>query len=121
MKVLVCGGRKYNNRERLFQMLDEIHAETPIGLIIHGDATGADTLAGEWANERNVSFLTYPIEPGEDGFARNTRMLHASDPDIVMYFPGGNGTSDMVAKAYRDGRYEMIPGLAGREKQETLL
>lgn len=44
MRVLVYGGRYYNDAPRLYQVLDEFHAATPITILIEGEATGADML-----------------------------------------------------------------------------
>ena len=95
MKVLVCGGRKYARRDLVYAGLDRLNAASRIALVIHGACTGADTLAGDWAAARGVPVADYPIEAGEGGFARNLRMLEASQPDLVVHFPGGNGTKHM--------------------------
>ena len=58
MRVLVCGGRNYRNRDRVFQVLDSIEPS----VVIHGGARGADQLAGAWAKERQVSCKTYPAQ-----------------------------------------------------------
>jgi len=47
--VVVCGGRDYDNRERLFGVLDKaLQAATLAGrtfTLVHGGARGADALA----------------------------------------------------------------------------
>ena len=112
MRVLVCGGREYKNRDAVFRCLDAINnppvqnsldRRDVITLLIHGCATGADTLAGEWAEERGIPVDPYPIEEYEGGFGRNARMFFRSRPDLVVHFPGGNGTRHMVrlAQEYR--------------------
>lgn len=50
--VLVCGGRDYDDRAHVFDVLDGIHGAFPIVRIIEGGASGADRLAREWAGER---------------------------------------------------------------------
>ena len=44
MKVLICGGRTFDDRKPLGRALAAIHAETPISLVIVGGAPGADRL-----------------------------------------------------------------------------
>ena len=44
MRVLVCGGRDYLNCAAVYKELDRINVVTPITLIIHGAAPGADIL-----------------------------------------------------------------------------
>ena len=51
MRVLVCGGRSYNDYSIVAQILDDFHRKDNITLIIHGACTGADTMAEQWANE----------------------------------------------------------------------
>lgn len=73
--ILVCGGRKYNDREALFLALDGIVSDfylpTPHGedlprgfdlRIVNGGASGADKLATEWAKSRCWTFKEYPAQ-----------------------------------------------------------
>lgn len=103
MKVLVCGSRKYADRWHVYEVLDAAHAANPISLIIHGGQTGADTLAHAWAEERGIKFARYRAEwkrlRKSAGPIRNQMMLDREHPDLVIQFPGGTGTADMVRKA----------------------
>jgi YspA, cpYpsA-related SLOG family len=105
--VLVCGGRNYAARDRVFRTLDEMHAQQRIAVLIHGGATGADTLAGEWAKAWQVHESVYPALWKTQGHAagpiRNQFMLDESKPDVVIAFPGGKGTEDMVGRAMQAG------------------
>ena len=103
MRVLVCGGRYYQQRDMVWLALDMLHAERGVSVVVHGGATGADSLAGAWALHVGLLEERYEILPGEGGFRRNTRMLACSRPDLVVHFPGGNGTRDMVMKASAAG------------------
>lgn len=106
-RILVCGGRRYANRAFVYSVLDRYRKEVPIDCIIHGAAAGADTLAGEWALDRGVSVVTFPAAWEAHGRAagaiRNGRMLREGRPDIVVAFPGGTGTADMVRRAIKGG------------------
>ena len=106
-RVLVCGGRDYADRARVFAVLDELHAKSPIGTIIEGGAKGADVLALAWAGRRDVEAVTVHAEWQRDGRKagplRNTKMLRAGRPDLVVAFPGGPGTADMVRQARKAG------------------
>lgn len=107
MRVLVCGGRDFDDRELVRVVLDRIHKETPITAIIHGAAPGADTLAGWWATVNEVQNLDYPADWNRYGRAagpmRNDLMLRVAKPDMVLAFPGGRGTADMVRRARSAG------------------
>ena len=114
-RVLVCGGRDYGttmtddgyyvpNREQIKSFRDYMDAllvEFPDMLVIHGAAKGADTLASKWAKDRNIEQLSFPAEWNKygkaAGFLRNTEMLEAGKPDLVIAFSGGTGT-DMMCK-----------------------
>jgi hypothetical protein len=107
MRLLVCGGRDYDDRARVFAALDWAHAHRPVSLVIHGAAHGADTLAGEWAKERGIPAEEYRADWKKlgpvAGPVRNDRMLREGKPDGVMAFPGGVGTMDMVRRAESSG------------------
>lgn len=99
MKVIVCGGRDYSNREFLFEKLQEIHSINPITCLIHGGARGVDSLAKEWALLNNIETKEYLADWNKHGkaagFIRNKEMLK-ENPIAVIAFPGGNGTQNMI-------------------------
>ena len=101
--LLVCGGRTFADREKLFSILDAAHAANPIEYLVHGCAPGADTLADEWAKARGVPVEKYPalwdVHGRKAGPIRNQLMLDDGQPDIVVAFAGGIGTADMVRRA----------------------
>ena len=101
MKVLVCGGRDFANKELLWNCLDKICEEGGISEIIHGGAPGADSLAGEYASERGVPEIIFPADWKRFGsFAgrlRNSQMLQEGQPDLILEMPGGKGTFHMVS------------------------
>lgn len=105
--VLVCGGRNYSDKMKLGRTLYDFHmsAKGPITKLVHGAASGADSLAGAWAEGRNIEQCIYPanwIEHGRSaGPKRNALMLREEAVDVVIAFPGGRGTDDMKARARR--------------------
>lgn len=106
-RVLVCGGRDYTDWQRIYAVLDAAHATSPITCLIHGAARGADTIALNWAVDRNVPCEAYPADWDRHGYAagplRNRQMLEQGKPHMVMAFPGGFGTADTVRKAKAAG------------------
>jgi hypothetical protein len=74
--------------------------------LIHGDANGADRLAGEWGTARGITVEAHPADWKKHGRAagpiRNQKMLEET-PALVVAFPGGKGTADMVKKARQAG------------------
>jgi hypothetical protein len=103
MRVLVCGGRKYDDYRRVFQVLDEHHRNNEITTIIHGGAEGADAHAAQWAFHYDIPSWRFPAKWSQHGKAagpiRNKQMLAIGLPNLVIAFPGGRGTADMKAQA----------------------
>jgi hypothetical protein len=106
--VGVCGGRDYLERTRVYEVL---HEHVPVGAaVVHGDCKGADKLADAWA----VAFDRHPVRiPAvwrragdrynvQAGFQRNA-IIAAMPLSLLIAFPGGNGTADMVKKARSAG------------------
>lgn len=122
MKVLVCGGRYFHNVPYIRKVLDTVHAQRPITLLIHGAARGVDSLAGAWGKGKGVRVAEFPAEwkrfgAQAAGAIRNGRMMAEGQPDLVVAFPGGNGTRDMVHRARLAGK----PLLDCREAFDELL
>jgi hypothetical protein len=105
--ILVCGGRDYSDWYRVRDTLNMLHAFVGDLRIVHGGATGADALAARWARENGHQCVAYPADWKTHGRAagpiRNALMLEREKPDIVVAFPGGVGTADMVSKARAAG------------------
>lgn len=103
MRVLVCGGRNYANIAEVFYALDLIQPS----VVIEGGASGADALARRYAIKRGISLLTIEADWKKHGKAagpiRNGLMLTAGKPDLVIAFPGGKGTENMVSQAEKAG------------------
>lgn len=102
-KVLVCGGRDFNNVPLGWKALDYLHKEHKFTLVIDGAANGADKLANKWAIHNNIPTAREPADWAKHGKAagiiRNSVMLEKYEPDLVIAFPGGTGTADMVRRA----------------------
>lgn len=106
MKVLVCGGREFDDWSLLTETLEDLPWGRPTE-IIQGGAKGADFLARVWAKYQGILYTEFPADWKQFGRAagsiRNTQMLDEGKPDYVVAFPGGYGTADMVRQARREG------------------
>lgn len=106
-KVLVCGGRDYSDRRHIYEVLDLAHATNPIAWIIAGGANGADALASDWARKEQVKFQIFNADwetlGRKAGPIRNQKMLDEGKPELVIAFPGGRGTADMIRRAKAAG------------------
>lgn len=120
MRILVCGGRDYDNWSELVKTLDDLCVERgaisekdkygnwmPRVTIISGMAKGADHMAVGWAVINWCPWEEYPADWKTHGKAagpiRNQQMLDEGNPDLVVAFPGGRGTADMVKRAKKSG------------------
>jgi hypothetical protein len=126
-KILVCGGREfgyfpyyysepeypelYSQKEKERKYFERIMAKADkkydIRAIIQGGAEGADKLARRWALERPwVEDINCPADWNKygkkAGILRNQTMLELN-PTLVIAFPGGIGTKDMVTRSIKAG------------------
>ena len=131
MKVLVCGGRYYNNIDEVFMVLDEIYSDHINGdfCIVHGAChidyfdiekakeegreprylkeIGADYFADIWARKREVTQKRYPAKWHLHGHGagpkRNKLMFWSELPNLNVAFEGGKGTEGMKKICYNAG------------------
>lgn len=111
MRVLVCGGRDYNDKARLEFELNCITDPQTGGKfmyeIISGMARGADTLAADYAVVNGMVLHKFPADWDKygkrAGYLRNKQMLEEGKPDLVVAFPGGKGTAMMIKLAEEAG------------------
>jgi hypothetical protein len=107
ISVLVCGGRDYRDFDRVMDTLDLIHCKRRIHRIIHGGASGADKYAEVWASRNDIICSRYPAQwdryGKEAGPLRNQQMIDQEKIDMVLAFPGGRGTADMIRRATEAG------------------
>jgi hypothetical protein len=111
-RVLVCGGRSYEDRSRVFHVLDKaLRAATLAGksfVLVHGNARGADKLSHEWATARQISDVRvyeadWETHGRSAGPIRNKLMLTNESPHVIIAFEGGNGTADMIRQGKKAG------------------
>lgn len=119
---LICGGRKFSDQimfdDVMVRLLDMYGCPSKV---VHGDASGADSMAQEWANRLAIEVVAVPAEWSLHGSAagpiRNEDMLMKHKPKRVVAFPGGRGTADMIKRVQnRKGAIELIeirPAVSG--------
>ncbi|MCX5569652.1 DUF2493 domain-containing protein [Kaistia nematophila] len=105
MRVLVCGGRDFRDRAAMARALDPLRNK--MSALMSGGAPGADTMAWDWGWTNHFPCERYMADWKTHGRAagpiRNQRMIDEGKPDLVIAFPGGRGTADMIRRAKAAG------------------
>lgn len=101
---LICGGRDFADQEMFDSAMgDLLRMWGCPRRIVHGGATGADTMAGKLAERLAIDVAIHPAEwqrfGPSAGPRRNQQMLDQERPTLVIAFPGNNGTNDMMRRA----------------------
>ena len=114
---LICGGRDFTDRAVFDDAMgDLLGVKGCPRKIVHGAARGADALAAEWGVRHALAVAFIAADWTSHGKAagpiRNQRMLDEHKPNLVIAFPGGRGTSDMVSRAKKE-RVEIIEAKNG--------
>ena len=106
MRVLVCGGRDFNDQALLEKILAD-YFYGPEDVLICGMAKGADMMAFNYVNRSDSHIEKYPADWNKHGRSagpiRNQQMLTEGKPDVVVAFPGGRGTEHMKSIARKAG------------------
>ncbi len=108
---IIAGGRDHQWRTADFLWLDQLEAEIgPPSEVIHGGASGADSMAHRWALGYRFSIKTFPADwenHGKSAGPRRNRAMAAYVRDhgggVCILFPGGRGTASMKAEARAAG------------------
>jgi hypothetical protein len=110
MRVIVAGATAWSDAEAICRELTKLPAETTI---IHGDASGADTLAGQVAAQ--LGFMVEPMGKTKQDYAKyrraawkglNERMLASGAVLVLAFHPAlesSRGTKHLVEIAQDAG------------------
>jgi hypothetical protein len=114
MRILVCGGRDFDDYDLFERVLTETLNQKAAGQeveFISGGARGADRMiiqkAKVWNKPCQVFMAKWNQLGNMAGYVRNKQMLVEGKPDLVIAFPGGKGTAMMVRIA-KDAGVEVV-------------
>jgi hypothetical protein len=105
VRVIVCGSRRWSDRDQIAHRLSELPGTSTI---VHGGASGADRIAGQEAQKLGLLIEEHPaqwhIYGKLAGPTRNEKMA-ALGADLCIAFWDGHsrGTADMVDRAEKHG------------------
>lgn len=121
-RVLVCGGSTYTvpaddsleemtravrEASRLLRVLDAAVNRLYMDELIHGGTPGAAQAAGSWAVSSGIQVTVFRANWTLHGPAaeriRDQQMIDEGQPDVVIAFPGEDGTTDLVRRAEASG------------------
>lgn len=101
-KVIIAGGRDFNNYNLLKSKCDNILAnkieEGYTIIVVSGTAKGADTLGERYAKERGYHIQRFPANwdlGKKAGYIRNKEMAQNGDA-LIAFWNGSNGTKHMI-------------------------
>jgi hypothetical protein len=109
MKVIICGSRYWSDYEYIENTMKERLKDGDI--VVHGAARGADSIAGDIAEEMGLEVVRCPANWKKYGRSagpvRNAEMLNEHTPDEVWAFTldleKSRGTKNMVELARHHG------------------
>lgn len=98
MKIIIAGGRDFNNYYILEKVLNSFKGL--IDEVISGDARGADELGARWATYNNIHVNHFPADwdyyGHAAGFIRNIEMADNADALIAFWDGKSKGTGHMI-------------------------
>ncbi len=102
-RIAFTGGPDCNYVDRIWRVLDKVHAKHPDMVLLHGGTpTGAERIAACWADARMVSQVVYRPAWNRHRkaapFKRNDQLLEAL-PIGVVAFPGSGISANLCDKA----------------------
>lgn len=103
--MIVCGSRQWSDRDAIANRLFDL---PPGSTIVHGDAKGADRIAGQEAEKLGHYVIRWPAEwekyGKRAGVKRNEEMaLSGADLCIAFWDGRSRGTAHMVDTAEKHG------------------
>jgi len=107
-RVIVAGCRDFTDQSIGFNHISYVLSRVlPCDIqIICGEARGADTIGKLWAQERNISVVSFPADWNQysksAGYIRNSQMAQYATHLIAFWDGHSHGTKHMIdlAKKY---------------------
>lgn len=99
-KVIIAGGRNFNDYETLCRVCDYMLQNKKHVEIVCGMARGADLLGKKYAEERNYGVVKFPADwethGKKAGHLRNLQMAEYADALIAFWDGQSRGTENMI-------------------------
>lgn len=103
MKVIIAGGRNFNDYPRLKDFCDKILSNYPHAEIVSGGAEGADQMGERYAAQKRLDLTVFHANWTKWGKAagprRNLKMAQYADALIAFWDGKSRGTKNMIDEA----------------------
>jgi hypothetical protein len=100
IKVIIAGGRDFNDLNLLFKNCEEILKEYSEIEIVSGGARGADKMGEYYANKKEYQIKRFPAQwekyGKSAGYIRNKEMSEYGDLLIAFWDGSSKGTKNMI-------------------------
>lgn len=107
MRIIISGGRNFDNYELLKEKCDYYLKDIKVDEIVSGTARGADMLGEQYAEEKGYEIHQYiPDWNGlgkSAGYKRNAKMADNADALIAFWDGESKGTANMIDIAKKKG------------------
>lgn len=105
MKVIIAGGRTFNDYDSLLQKCDYFLSQQTEIEIVSGTANGADKLGEKYGNEKGYPIKQFPADWDKfgksAGYKRNEEMAKYADALIAFWDGNSKGTKHMINIAHK--------------------
>lgn len=99
-KVIIAGGRDFNNYQKLKDFCSKILKDKTDIEIVSGKAKGADSLGEKFAKKNNYPIAEFPADWNKfgkkAGFIRNKDMAEYADALIAFWNKESSGTKHII-------------------------
>ena len=106
-KVIIAGGREFNDYELLKRKLDELLINKTDIVIVSGTAKGADKLGERYAVEKGHTISSHPadweLHKKSAGYIRNEEMALEADALVAFWDKKSKGTKHMIDLGHKHG------------------
>jgi hypothetical protein len=119
-KLLVSGSRTITDKRKVFLELDfmidgVLHGDDVT--IIEGGARGVDTLAREYAIERNIPYEEHPADWDKNGraagYIRNVEMVKEADVALIIWDGKSKGAAHAMKTCEKKGVKYLLKLMGG--------
>lgn len=105
MKVIIAGGRDFNDYDLLKRNCDAALKNNQIIEVVSGTCRGADLLGERYAREKGYPIKQFPADWNlgkKAGFIRNKQMADYADALIAFWDGKSPGTRNMIHLAHQN-------------------